>query len=246
MAATKRGAHLALSLERLDATRRRRAWRATAGPQRIGLSATQRPLEAHRAPSWAVPAARSRSWTPARARSSTSKSIVPVEDMARMGEALDARRGARRAGGRSGGAPLHLAVDPPEAAGADPRASVDPDLRELAAAGRAAGGAAQRAGRRGAGAGAPRQRRARAAPRDRGALKAGQPAGARGDHVSLELGIDMGAIDLVIQIEAPPSVASGLQRIGRAGHQVGEPSRGKIFPKYRGDLRRGGGRRASA
>ncbi len=53
---------------------------------------------------------------------------------------------------------------------------------------------------------------------------------------SLELGIDMGAIDLVVQIEAPPSVASGMQRIGRAGHQVGEPSVGKIFPKYRGDL----------
>ena len=53
---------------------------------------------------------------------------------------------------------------------------------------------------------------------------------------SLELGIDMGAIDLVIQIEAPPSVASGLQRIGRAGHQVGAPSNGIIFPKYRADL----------
>jgi ATP-dependent Lhr-like helicase len=53
---------------------------------------------------------------------------------------------------------------------------------------------------------------------------------------SLELGIDMGAIDLVIQIEAPPSVASGMQRIGRAGHQVGAPSTGIIFPKYRADL----------
>jgi ATP-dependent Lhr-like helicase len=53
---------------------------------------------------------------------------------------------------------------------------------------------------------------------------------------SLELGIDMGAIDLVIQIEAPPSVASGMQRIGRAGHQVGAPSTGVIFPKYRADL----------
>jgi ATP-dependent helicase Lhr and Lhr-like helicase len=53
---------------------------------------------------------------------------------------------------------------------------------------------------------------------------------------SLELGIDMGAIDLVIQIEAPPSVASGLQRIGRAGHSVGAASEGVIFPKYRGDL----------
>ena len=53
---------------------------------------------------------------------------------------------------------------------------------------------------------------------------------------SLELGIDMGAIDLVIQIESPPSVASGMQRIGRAGHQVGAPSHGIIFPKYRADL----------
>ena len=53
---------------------------------------------------------------------------------------------------------------------------------------------------------------------------------------SLELGIDMGAVDLVIQVESPGSVASGLQRIGRAGHQVGMPSRGKVFPKHRGDL----------
>lgn len=53
---------------------------------------------------------------------------------------------------------------------------------------------------------------------------------------SMELGIDMGAIDLVIQIEAPPSVASGIQRIGRSGHTVGAASTGVIFPKYRGDL----------
>lgn len=53
---------------------------------------------------------------------------------------------------------------------------------------------------------------------------------------SLELGIDMGAVDLVVQVEAPPSVASGLQRIGRAGHQVGEISRGVLFPKHRTDL----------
>lgn len=53
---------------------------------------------------------------------------------------------------------------------------------------------------------------------------------------SLELGIDMGAVDLVIQVESPASVASGLQRVGRAGHQVGAPSRAKVFPKFRGDL----------
>ncbi|MBF6276255.1 MULTISPECIES: DEAD/DEAH box helicase [Nocardia] len=53
---------------------------------------------------------------------------------------------------------------------------------------------------------------------------------------SLELGIDMGAVDLVVQVEAPPSVAGGLQRVGRAGHQVGEISRGVIFPKHRTDV----------
>ena len=53
---------------------------------------------------------------------------------------------------------------------------------------------------------------------------------------SLELGIDMGAVDLVVQVESPPSVAAGLQRLGRAGHQVGAESTGVIFPKYRGDL----------
>ncbi len=53
---------------------------------------------------------------------------------------------------------------------------------------------------------------------------------------SLELGIDMGAVDLVLQVESPKSVARGLQRIGRAGHSVGDVSKGRIFPKFRGDL----------
>ncbi|MGE3685794.1 MAG: helicase-related protein, partial [Acidimicrobiia bacterium] len=53
---------------------------------------------------------------------------------------------------------------------------------------------------------------------------------------SLELGIDMGAVDLVIQVESPGAVSRGLQRIGRAGHSVGEPSKGTLFPKHRGDL----------
>ena len=66
-------------------------------------------------------------------------------------------------------------------------------------------------------------------------LKAGQIRGLVATS-SLELGIDMGAIDLVIQIEAPPSVASGMQRIGRSGHTIDQPSRGVIVPKYRGDL----------
>ena len=53
---------------------------------------------------------------------------------------------------------------------------------------------------------------------------------------SLELGIDMGAVDLVLQVESPKSVTAGLQRIGRAGHNVGETSKGRIFPKFRADL----------
>jgi ATP-dependent helicase Lhr and Lhr-like helicase len=53
---------------------------------------------------------------------------------------------------------------------------------------------------------------------------------------SLELGIDMGAVDLVLQVESPKSVARGLQRIGRAGHSVGDVSKGRIFPKFRADL----------
>ena len=61
---------------------------------------------------------------------------------------------------------------------------------------------------------------------------------------SLELGIDMGAVDLVIQVESPGAVSRGLQRIGRAGHQVGEPSKGSIYPKHRGDLLEAADRRA--
>ena len=53
---------------------------------------------------------------------------------------------------------------------------------------------------------------------------------------SLELGIDMGALDLVIQVESPKSVARGLQRIGRAGHELGSVSKGRVFPKFRADL----------
>ena len=58
----------------------------------------------------------------------------------------------------------------------------------------------------------------------------------RGDVSSLELGIDMGAVDLVLQVESPKSVTAGLQRIGRAGHNVGDTSKGRFFPKFRADL----------
>src|SRR5205807_8539515 len=66
-------------------------------------------------------------------------------------------------------------------------------------------------------------------------LKSGQLPGLVATS-SLELGIDMGAVDLVLQVESPKSVTAGLQRIGRAGHGVGEVSKGRIFPKFRADL----------
>src|SRR5260370_2749287 len=66
-------------------------------------------------------------------------------------------------------------------------------------------------------------------------LKAGRLRGLVATS-TLELGIDMGAVDLVLQIDAPPSVAAGIQRVGRAGHSVGDVSRGVIIPKFRGDL----------
>ena len=91
-------------------------------------------------------------------------------------------------------------------------------------------------GRAAAGAGRTTARsRASSAWWSRRSLKAGTLRGLVATS-SLELGIDMGAIDLVIQVESPTSVASGLQRIGRAGHTVDATSAGKIFPKYRGDL----------
>jgi ATP-dependent Lhr-like helicase len=67
------------------------------------------------------------------------------------------------------------------------------------------------------------------------ALKAGTLRGIVATS-SLELGIDMGAVDLVLMVESPGSVARGLQRVGRAGHQVGATSTGRLFPKHRGDL----------
>src|SRR5262249_6636744 len=66
-------------------------------------------------------------------------------------------------------------------------------------------------------------------------LKAGQIPGLVATS-SLELGIDMGAVDLVVQVESPKSVARGLQRIGPAGHDLPSVAKGRIFPKFRGDL----------
>jgi ATP-dependent Lhr-like helicase len=91
---------------------------------------------------------------------------------------------------------------------------------------------------------APRLDRARGAPADRGGAQGGTLQALVATS-TLELGIDMGAVDLVIQIETPVTVASGMQRIGRASHQVEAVSRGVLFPKFRGRPPGDGGRHAA-
>ncbi len=236
LAGTKRGAHLALSLERLEAI-------AHASPQRVGLSATQRPLEeiarflggqTERGP-------RPVTIVDAGHRKPMAvEVVVPVEDMTELTDLAET--------------PQRMpAMDGPASPGtAPPRASIwpaiHPRLLELIQAHRStivfvnARRLAERlSARLNELAGEELalahhgsiSREQRLAIEDR--LKAGTLKAIVATS-SLELGIDMGAVDLVIQVESPGSVSRGLQRIGRAGHQVGEPSRGKVFPKYRGDL----------
>jgi ATP-dependent Lhr-like helicase len=236
LAGTKRGSHLALSLERLGVL-------THADPQRIGLSATQRPLEevarflGGDRPVEIVDAGR---------RPALEVRVeVPVEDMA------DLERGAELPSG-------------PAAALADqaarPRRSIwpaiYPRLLELILQHRStivfvnsrrlAERLAARLNQLAAETGALEPgrdlvlahhgsvaREQRTLVEDR--LKAGELRGLVATS-SMELGIDMGAVDLVCQVEAPPSVANGIQRIGRSGHSVHEVSRGVVLPKFRGDL----------
>jgi ATP-dependent Lhr-like helicase len=227
MAGTKRGAHLALSLERLSAL-------TDADPQRIGLSATQRPLSAIGA--FLGGAGREVKIVDAGARKELDLEVViPVEDMSRMGEVLDPDD---QPGGSAASPDGRHSIWP----------SMHPRLLELIRSHRStlifvnsrrlAERLAQRlndlAGEelvRAHHGSIARERRLQIEE----ALKDGRLPALVATS-SLELGIDMGAIDLVVQVESPPSVAAGLQRIGRAGHQVGEPSKGKVFPKFRGDL----------
>ena len=240
VAATKRGAHLALSLERLDALLPRPA-------QRIGLSATVRPIDEVARFLGGAADGGDRRATDA-PRPSRSRVEVPVEDMTRLDEQPERRRpgaggpaGVDLAGGRGAGVRPHR------------RAPVDHRLRQLPSARRAALRPAQRdrdgPGRRSRSdptAGAPNRMPAEVMAQS-GLAAGATPVVARAHHgsvsreerkhieealksgqlpavvatSSLELGIDMGSVDLVVQIEAPPSVAAGLQRVGRAGHQVG-------------------------
>ena len=229
VAGTKRGAHLALSLERLEAITR-------TAPQRIGLSATQRPLDeiARFLGGQTEDGARAVTIVDAGHRKPMEvEVVVPVEDMAELGKPSDELRP-----GPAAPAPERVSIWP----------SIHPRLLELIRqhrstlifvnarrlAERLAAQLNELAGedlvRAHHGSIAREQRMEIEDRLKQGTLRALVATS------SLELGIDMGAVDLVVQVESPGSVARGLQRIGRAGHSVGEPSRGKVFPKYRGDL----------
>ena len=248
---TKRGVHLFLSLERLQALRE------GAGPlQRIGLSATQRPLEeiarllgggvveqagASSAGKTSVGAGHGGRWVPrpveivdaGRKRALELTVEVPVEDMTRLGEPED----GVRPGPASRGLPLPSiwpSIHPRlvELIRAHRSTMVFVNSRRLAE--RLASALNEEAGEEIAlahhGSLSKEKRKLVEDQLKRGELPAIVATS------SLELGIDMGAVDLVIQIEAPPSVASGIQRVGRAGHHVGAVSKGVVFPKHRGDL----------
>ncbi len=239
---TKRGAHLFLSLERLQHL-------ARAPVQRIGLSATQRPLEeVARLLGGGEPGASAKKWkarpvaiVDAGSRKQLEVRVeVPVEDLSKLGEEEPAGRsnGEELPSGDASQGPRRRSIWP----------SIHPRLLELirshrstmifvnsrrlaerlAAALNELAGSEVALAHHGSVARDKRQEM-----EDR--LKRGELPAIVATS-SLELGIDMGAVDLVVQIEAPPSIASGLQRIGRASHRVGGVPRGVIFPKHRGDL----------
>ena len=257
----KRGAHLMLSVERLEAL--------TGRPlQRIGLSATQRPLEevarflggaAPVAPSgsppvleplqeaavkaaqlgseFAVDGAAPPAWRPVTILDAGAKKAlrlrieVPVEDMAKL-RPRDAPEGRAPASGSKSS--IWSAIHPRLLELVRQHTSTLLFVNNRRTAERLASALNELAGETLVLAHHGSIARAQRLEIE-DALKAGQVRGLVATS-TLELGIDMGAIDLVVQIEAPPSVAAGLQRIGRAGHQLGAPSSGILFPKYRGDL----------
>ena len=221
---TKRGSHLALSLERLEELCGRKL-------QRIGLSATQRPLE--EVSQFLGGAGRDVTIVDATEPKKLALKVeVPIEDMSRFDELEFLTSGPAAKGPVRPS--LWSAIHPKllELVRAHHSTLMFVNNRRLAE--RISGAVNDLAGetlvRAHHGSVAADQRKD---IEDK--LKTGVLRGLVATS-SLELGIDMGAIDLVIQIESPPSVASGMQRVGRAGHQVGAVSSASIFPKYRGDL----------
>ncbi|HZE06674.1 MAG TPA: DEAD/DEAH box helicase, partial [Solirubrobacteraceae bacterium] len=225
VASTKRGSHLALTLERLSAA-------AGRDVQRIGLSATQNPLE-EVGRFMVGPHRRCRIVDTGVRKELDLQIHVPVESMV-----------------EPDGTPAP-ALDPLEGGEATRRSiwpAIYPELLELIRAHRSTilfvnnrRGAERLAIRLNdlAGEELARSHHGSLAREERTVVEEMLKAGELPCLVatsSLELGIDMGAVDLVIQVESPKSVARGLQRIGRAGHGVGDVSRGRIFPKFRADL----------
>jgi ATP-dependent Lhr-like helicase len=255
---TKRGAHMALSLERLEALVS--ASQPGRRIQRIGLSATQRPLEEvarflggaetsgagpliakdamNGAPGLDVESDVGVRFRPVTIVNAGARKVldlkveVPVEDMARLGEIQDIPSGPASQGPKR--TSIWQSIHPRLLEIIRERTSTLIFVNARRVAERLAGALNDLAGEPIA-----RAHHGSLAATQRTEIEELLKAGKIKALVctsSLELGIDMGAIDLVIQIEAPPSVASGMQRIGRAGHQVGMPSNGIIFPKYRADL----------
>ena len=241
IAGTKRGAHLALSLERLDRLRPAASEKADAASdaplaQRIGLSATQRPLEAIARFLGGVGPDRDVAIVDAGTRKALDlQVVVPVDDMAAIGEVLPPED---QPGGPAISPDLRTSIWP----------AIHPAILELIRSHRStivftnSRRLSERLAHRLndlAGEDLVRAHHGSIAREQRQEIEEELKAGRLPALVatsSLELGIDMGAVDLVIQVESPTSVARGLQRVGRAGHQVGVPSKGVIFPKYRGDL----------
>lgn len=234
---TKRGTHLFLSLERLEALQPNRPRPI----QRIGLSATQRPLEeVARLLAGGQVGGPDEPWrqrdveiVDAGSKKNFELHVeVAVEDMAALGQVDEIPSGPAAGGGarKSIWPSMHPRLV--EIIRQHRSTMIFVNSRRLAE--RLAGALNECAGEEIALAhhgSVARDKRTEIEDRlKRGLLPAIVATS------SLELGIDMGAVDLVIQIEAPPSVASGMQRIGRASHQVGAVSRGIIFPKFRGDL----------
>jgi ATP-dependent helicase Lhr and Lhr-like helicase len=221
---TKRGAHLALSLERLDHLVGQPA-------QRLGLSATVRPpSEVAEFLGGSRPA---EIVAPPSDKTIDVSLVVPIEDMSEPGQAT-----GDVASGSAAGAEARTSIWPHveerllDQIRAHQSTIVFVNSRRLAErlCGRLNELAGEEVARAHHGSVSKEQRRVIEDDLKMGHLPAVVATS------SLELGIDMAAVDLVIQVESPDSVASGLQRIGRAGHQVGEVSKGVIFPKYRGDL----------
>jgi len=225
VAATKRGSHLALSLARLD--------RLLAAPaQRIGLSATVEPAAEV---ATFLGGNRDVAVVDAREHKVVEVTIeVPVEDLADLRATAPPRPGASPAAAEKAPPSIwpHVEARVLELVRDHRSTIIFANSRRLAErfCARLNELAGEELARTHHGSVSHAQR-----ARIEQALKAGELAAVVATS-SLELGIDMGAVDLVVQIEAPASVASGLQRIGRAGHQVGAPSHGIVFPKYRGDL----------